>query len=89
MTRFRKALHQPQFSFEQNLAVANIRLTLAYDGTDYVGWQIQPRGRTVQGELEAAIKELSGESLRVLAAGRTDSGVHALRSGLDRRHRAL
>jgi tRNA pseudouridine38-40 synthase len=58
--------------------VANIRLTLAYDGTDFVGWQVQPRGRTVQGELETAIRELSGESVRVLAAGRTDSGVHAL-----------
>ena len=58
--------------------MANIRLTLAYDGTDYVGWQVQPRGRTVQGEVEAAITAISGESARVLAAGRTDSGVHAL-----------
>ena len=63
---------------EPKHSVANIRLTLAYDGTDYVGWQVQPRGRTVQGELETAIKDLSGESVRVLAAGRTDSGVHAL-----------
>jgi tRNA pseudouridine38-40 synthase len=59
-------------------SVANIRLTLAYDGTDYVGWQVQPRGRTVQAEVEAAITAISGESVRVLAAGRTDSGVHAL-----------
>lgn len=58
--------------------MANICLKLAYDGTDFVGWQVQPRGRTVQGELEAAIAAISGESVRVLAAGRTDSGVHAL-----------
>lgn len=58
--------------------MANIRLTLAYDGTDYVGWQVQPRGRTVQAEVEAAITAITGESLRVLSAGRTDSGVHAL-----------
>ncbi|MFQ5733899.1 MAG: tRNA pseudouridine(38-40) synthase TruA [Planctomycetaceae bacterium] len=56
----------------------NIRLTLAYDGTNYVGWQVQPNGPTVQAELETAIRKLTGETLRVTASGRTDSGVHAL-----------
>ena len=56
----------------------NIRLTLAYDGGDYVGWQVQPNGRSVQAVLEQAIRKLTGESARILAAGRTDSGVHAL-----------
>ena len=56
----------------------NIRLTLAYDGTNYVGWQVQPNGPTVQAELEAAVKKLTGETVRVIASGRTDSGVHAL-----------
>jgi tRNA pseudouridine38-40 synthase len=56
----------------------NIRLTLAYDGSPFAGWQVQPDARTVQGELEAAILRLTGEDVRVLSAGRTDAGVHAL-----------
>jgi len=56
----------------------NIRLTLAYDGSEFSGWQTQPGRRTVQGELEAAIRSLTGETVRVLSAGRTDAGVHAL-----------
>lgn len=56
----------------------NIKLTLAYDGTHYVGWQVQPNGPSVQGALEEAIHRVTGETVSVLAAGRTDSGVHAL-----------
>lgn len=56
----------------------NIRLLLAYDGARYAGWQVQPDKRTVQGELEAAIGALTGQPVRILSAGRTDSGVHAL-----------
>ena len=55
------------------------RVLLAYDGTDFLGWQSQARGRTVQGALEEALALLSGETrIAVAAAGRTDSGVHAL-----------
>ncbi len=56
----------------------NIMLTIAYDGTAYHGWQVQPNGVTVQEKVEEAIRRLTGESLRILCAGRTDSGVHAL-----------
>ena len=51
---------------------------LQYDGTRFVGWQIQPDGRTVQGEIEAVLSRLCDQAVRVHAAGRTDAGVHAL-----------
>ena len=55
------------------------RATVEYDGTDYAGFQVQPGARTVQGELEAALARISGGSrVRVVAAGRTDAGVHAI-----------
>ncbi len=56
----------------------NIRLTLAYDGTGYVGWQNQPNGTSVQSVVEAGIREFSGTKVSLIAAGRTDAGVHAL-----------
>lgn len=55
-----------------------IRLTLEYDGTDFVGWQRQPNGRSVQAVLETALAELLGGPVAATAAGRTDAGVHAL-----------
>ena len=54
------------------------RLTLHYDGSEFQGWQLQPRARTVQGEVEAALERLTGARRAVVAAGRTDRGVHAL-----------
>ena len=55
-----------------------IKLIIEYDGTNYQGWQIQPRGPTIQGMLEDKIKLLTGESIRLFGSGRTDAGVHAL-----------
>jgi tRNA pseudouridine38-40 synthase len=54
------------------------RITIEYDGTPFVGWQIQAEGTSVQGALADAIRSFSGESVTVRGAGRTDSGVHAL-----------
>lgn len=56
----------------------NVKLTLAYDGTDFKGWQTQPGFRTVQETLETAIGTLTGERVRLNASGRTDTGVHAI-----------
>jgi len=56
----------------------NWRLTLTYDGTDYVGWQVQPGLRTIQGELQQALGRVTGESPLPQGSGRTDAGVHAL-----------
>lgn len=55
-----------------------IAVTVQYDGTAFNGWQAQPGGRTVQVEIEKAIRILLKEDTRVVASGRTDSGVHAL-----------
>ena len=55
-----------------------IMLTIAYDGTEYCGWQIQPNGITVEEVLNRAVSEATGENIRVIGASRTDSGVHAL-----------
>jgi tRNA pseudouridine38-40 synthase len=55
-----------------------LKLTLAYDGGAYAGWQVQPDKPTVQGTLEAALRQITQEGVRVTAAGRTDAGVHAL-----------
>ena len=56
----------------------NIRLTLAYDGTNYCGWQVQTNGPSIQAAVERAVKRLTGEFSAVFSAGRTDSGVHAV-----------
>src|SRR5262249_54671314 len=56
----------------------NIRLTLAYDGTNYCGWQVQTNGPSIQAALERAIERVTGTKSPVFSAGRTDSGVPAL-----------
>jgi tRNA pseudouridine38-40 synthase len=55
-----------------------LKITLAYDGTDYHGWQVQPGLPTIQGELERVLSEIEGGSVAVAGSGRTDAGVHAL-----------
>ena len=58
--------------------VRNLKITLAYDGSDFHGWQVQPERATVQGELAAAIERVSGSKVLPQGSGRTDAGVHAL-----------
>ena len=55
-----------------------IKLVVAYDGTNYQGWQIQRNGETIESMLNRALQSLTGEPIRVMGASRTDSGVHAL-----------
>ena len=63
--------HVPEFS-------RNIRLTLAYDGTNYHGWQSQPNGVTVEETLKGAAERILDHRIKIVAGGRTDAGVHAL-----------
>lgn len=55
-----------------------IKLVVAYDGTNYCGWQIQPTGITIEGVLNQTLSQLLGEEIQVIGASRTDSGVHSL-----------
>ena len=56
----------------------NLKLTLAYDGSDFSGWQVQPEAPTIQGTLASAIGRVTGEKVLPQGSGRTDAGVHAL-----------
>jgi len=60
------------------MAIRNIKLTIAYDGSGYHGWQIQPGRKTIQGVLGEAIRSLTGCEVQVTGASRTDAGVSAL-----------
>ena len=55
-----------------------VGLVVAYDGTNYSGWQIQPNGITIQGVLNDTLSDLLGEKIEIMGASRTDAGVHAL-----------
>ncbi len=60
------------------MALRNVKLTIAYDGSDYHGWQIQPGFTTIQEAVQDAARSLLGPNVRVCGASRTDAGVHAL-----------
>jgi tRNA pseudouridine38-40 synthase len=63
--------------------VRRVKLTVAYDGTAYAGWQVQPNGTTVQSVMEGALARILQEPVRLRAAGRTDAGVHAREQVVD------
>src|SRR5260370_1937501 len=67
-------IHLRRFDF----CMRNLKLTLAYDGTDFCGWQVQPDAPSVQGTLASAIGRITGEKVLPQGSGRTDAGVHAL-----------
>ncbi len=56
----------------------NIKLEIEYDGTNFYGWQVQPKLRTVQGEIQDNLKTILGHDVNLIGSGRTDVGVHAL-----------
>lgn len=61
-----------------SLPQRTIRLTLEYDGTNFAGWQLQPQGRTIQGEIAHALKTLFQHPIMPIGSGRTDAGTHAM-----------
>lgn len=66
------ALHNTDTAMDKNF-----KLTIAYDGTRYHGWQRQPNGPTIQGEIETAVQTMTRQTIRLTGSGRTDAGVHA------------
>jgi len=58
--------------------IKRIKIIIEYDGSDYVGWQNQKNGKSIQGEIEKALLEFFNEKIKLSGAGRTDSGVHAV-----------
>ena len=59
------------------MSVKRVKLVVAYDGTNYCGWQVQPNGITIEGVLNRELSKLLKEDIVVIGASRTDSGVHA------------
>ncbi len=89
----------PPADFDPTHTVRTFRMTVAYDGTDYFGWQVQPGLPTIQGVLAEAVRQVTRETVLPQGSGRTDTGVHAegqtvslvLKAAIpaDRLHRAL
>ena len=70
--------HQRMENCSPGVQMTTFRLTLAYDGSEFAGWQRQPGKRTIQGELEETLGRITGQRPKCTASGRTDAGVHAL-----------
>jgi tRNA pseudouridine38-40 synthase len=61
----------------------NIKLVIEYDGKSFNGWQKQPNKLNIQGTIEKAIERITGENVDLIASGRTDAGVHAIRTSCE------
>ncbi len=72
-----KVIHGKETLAEGEVALHKLKMTIAYDGLDFYGFQRQPGRRTVQGTLEETIQRITGEKIQIVGAGRTDAGVHA------------
>jgi tRNA pseudouridine38-40 synthase len=59
------------------ILMRTIKLLIEYDGTNYLGWQVQAKGQTIQGMIEEKLKQITGEKIHLIGSGRTDSGTHA------------
>ena len=66
---------RPRANCLQNMPL--YRITVAYDGTGYQGWQVQPKGPTIQGRIQECLERMAGHPVNLVGAGRTDAGVHA------------
>lgn len=75
LAKFIDPLHKAYFYFSMT---KNFKITVEYDGTRYHGWQIQKKDRTIQGEIENALKTMTRKKVTLIGSGRTDAGVHAL-----------
>lgn len=64
----------------EGVKMRNIKLVIEYDGKEFNGWQKQPDKLNIQGTIEQAIETVTGEKVDLTASGRTDRGVHSLRS---------
>src|SRR5215467_10074094 len=71
-------MQQQLARFAFAFSMRNLKLVLAYDGTDFCGWQVQPDAPSIQGTLASAIGRITGENVLPQGSGRTDVGVHAL-----------
>ena len=56
----------------------NYKIKISYDGTNYSGWQIQPKKKTIQGEIEISLRKIFNKKINIIGSGRTDAGVHAI-----------
>jgi len=65
------------YHFTMSLLLRTIKMTISYDGTNYSGWQRQQHSRTIQGEIEQRLAQITREEIALHSAGRTDAGVHA------------
>ena len=70
----------PIFHIKEVNKMRNIKLVIEYDGKEFNGWQKQPDKLNIQGNIEKAIERITGEEVNLTASGRTDRGVHALRT---------